>query len=234
MTDSAHTDPLQGASSSRRARRYWVWLLRGYLLFAAVAFVILLVLVSRGPYFSFDLAVTRGLQQFQPAWFASLMVMVSWPGYSPEVYALVALIVAGLFMIRLRWEAVCALLAAAGGQFADTAVKAIVHRPRPSADLVTVVRDVNSYSYPSSHVVVYVAFLGFLIVLAYLLIKAHAVLRAGLIAVLAFLVVAVGVSRIYLGAHWLSDVIGGYFLGSLWLAGAIWLYRRRANASQPA
>jgi len=61
--------------------------------------------------------------------------------------------------------------------------------------------------------------------LSYTLLKERVVWRSTLLIVLAFFVATIGVSRIYLGAHWFSDVLGAYLLGSLWLGACVMIYR---------
>jgi membrane-associated phospholipid phosphatase len=104
----------------------------------------------------------------------------------------------------------------------------IVNRPRPDSSLVTVLidaKDVAGFpSFPSGHAVHYTVFFGFLWFLTWTWVK-PAVLRWPLLVVLGCLVVLVGPGRIYLGAHWFSDVLGGYLLGSAVLATGINLYR---------
>jgi membrane-associated phospholipid phosphatase len=103
-------------------------------------------------------------------------------------------------------------------------VKQMVGRPRPSADLVTVFKNLNDYSFPSGHVMFYIGFFGFLWFLAYILFK-HSFRRTLFLVFLASLVALIGVSRSYLGQHWASDVLGAYLLGSLTLVVNILIYR---------
>jgi len=124
----------------------------------------------------------------------------------------------------VRWEAFVTLVAAAGAGGLSTLIKVVVQRPRPDVTLVNVVQQLNTSSFPSGHVLFYTAFLGFLLFLAYTLLE-PSLTRALILALLGSWVGLVGLSRIYLGNHWASDVTGAYLLGSLWLSLSIALYR---------
>jgi membrane-associated phospholipid phosphatase len=100
----------------------------------------------------------------------------------------------------------------------------LIQRPRPTANLVHVFRILNSYSFPSGHVMFYVVFFGFLFFLAFALLKPSLV-RNLLLLFFAVMILLIGVSRIYLGQHWASDVLGAYLLGSLTLVANIVFYR---------
>jgi membrane-associated phospholipid phosphatase len=82
----------------------------------------------------------------------------------------------------------------------------------------------GSYSFPSGHVMFYTGFFGFIWFLAFTLLKISWK-RTLLLVIFGSLVLTIGVSRIYLGEHWASDVVGAYLLGSLVLIGVIQFYR---------
>jgi len=108
-------------------------------------------------------------------------------------------------------------------------LKVSIGRPRPSDALVNVDGTFHFKSFPSGHVVFFVEFFGFLLFLALVLLK-RGTLRHALVILSGFLIALVGVSRVYLGAHWPSDVLGAYLAGGIWLMLMIEVYRRRINA----
>jgi undecaprenyl-diphosphatase len=201
---------------SKPTRRWRARVFQAYLVLATLGFGALVVLANMFNYFSIDLTVTRAVQMINFAWFSNLMWVVSFIGYSPQMFILVAAVCLLLFGIGLRWEGIMAVVSVAGVSGLGQLLKIVVHRPRPGADLVTVLDQLNSYSFPSGHVLAYTAFFGFLFFLGYSLLK-PSILRTGLLILLGSQVALIGISRIYLGDHWASDVIGAYLLGSLWL-----------------
>ncbi len=95
----------------------------------------------------------------------------------------------------------------------NQALKIIVQRPRP-----TEYRIINEtgYSFPSGHSMVSMAFYGFLIYLIYKNIK-NKYLKISLIIILSLLIIMIGISRIYLGVHYTSDVCAGFLVSLSYL-----------------
>lgn len=92
-------------------------------------------------------------------------------------------------------------------------IKEIVARPRP--EILRLVHE-TSYSFPSGHAMVATGFYGYLIYIAYKKISKES-LRNTIIALLSILILLIGMSRIYLGVHYATDVIGGFIIGSIYL-----------------
>lgn len=119
----------------------------------------------------------------------------------------------------------------------NIALKQVINRARPDAvHLVSV----ETLSYPSGHAMSAMAFYGFLIFLVYNF-KLNKVLKTVLIIIFIFLIAAIGVSRIYLGVHFPSDVAGGFIAGFIWVIFCIVLFhvidlfrKRRKRRKQTA
>ncbi len=225
--ETAKTPAARAVKQEIEARpiRHWrAHLFQGYVITAVIAFAVLVVAASQFDYFPIDLRITLAVQQLHARWFAIIMEAVSSIGYSPQAWIRTAVIAVLLFVFGLQWEGVMSAVAATGAAGLATLVKLMVHRPRPGADLVAVAIQLDSFSFPSGHVVFYTAFFGFLLFLAFTLFKPSA-RRAVVLITTTVLIALVGVSRIYLGNHWASDVTGAYLLGSLWLAASVSIYR---------
>ena len=225
-----------GWSRRRQAlAQRWTRLRRARLLTAiaaacTLAFVLLALLLRRAAGSDLDVAVTLAVQRVDNLAFETLMVAISALGFWPLNWMTHLAAALGFWLASFRREALF-VLATAGAGLVSGIAKLLVERPRPTADVVRVLSGVLDYSYPSGHVVSYVSFYGFLFFLVYVLFKRSAWRTAALTG-LGLLVALVGVSRIALGHHWASDVVGGYALGTAYLLLLIVLYRLTGSAAE--
>ena len=154
------------------------------------------------------------------------MFLVSLPGSRIWIYLLVAAACVILALLGLRREAVICGSAIGLGALVNWILKFLIARPRPEQELIQVLVPNAFHSFPSGHVVVYVQLFGFLLYILFTRRTARRGIGEGLLmAVCLILILTIGLSRVYLGVHWPSDVIGGYLLGGAWLAGMIYACR---------
>ena len=177
-----------------------------------------------------DLWVTEGLQGQQRL--DGLLRAVSWIGSSPQDLAIYGALIFAVAALGSRRGAAFLLGAVLGATVLYWVVKALVRRPRPGDPHVHVLTHLGTYSFPSGHVVTYVACYGFLAYLAWIEVRLP-IVRWAIVAACLALVVLIGPSRIYLGAHWASDVLGAYLLGGLWLSVVLRTYVAWVEVPQP-
>ncbi|GAA1716483.1 hypothetical protein GCM10009765_76480 [Fodinicola feengrottensis] len=128
----------------------------------------------------------------------------------------VALVVTALASWRLRslWPVALVAATLTGAEISSNMAKLLIHRARPpELDWLT---QVTGYAYPSGHTLLSVATYGVLAYLGCLMVRARWA-RIAVVAAAAALVLMIATSRLYLGVHWLTDVLGGFLFGAAWL-----------------
>lgn len=131
-----------------------------------------------------------------------------------------------------RADAVFVVGAMAGGVLLFRGLKILIDRPRPPAAVQVIAE--NNESLPSGHATMATVVVGSLVVLAW---AGRGALGRALMATGALLWIgAVGLTRVYLGVHWFSDVVAGWLVGAAWLAVCvtIWSWWRRRASPSPA
>ncbi|RVU01236.1 phosphatase PAP2 family protein [Mucilaginibacter limnophilus] len=192
----------------------------------AIGFIVLSILVLLFPESSIDRSFSANVQAHRYPALDVLMKAVSYPGYT-EYAGVMAAVIAGVFLIfKYRKEALFVVLTLASG-IVSSAVKLLVNRPRPSQDIVSVLEKTRQQSFPSGHTQFYVVFFGFMVVLMYTLKTLPAWLRLSISSVSLLMIFIVPFSRVYLGAHWFTDVLGGFMLGLICLSVLSYWYLRK-------
>ncbi len=184
-------------------------------IFTALAwalFGLLLALTPLNGPSSLDLSVSQAIQSVDFSGLFPAMWAISVAGTAPWVAGtiLVAVLVSLLFR---RWIEALFIAASPIGEGIDAVVKVLIGRERPSSSLVHVQVSTQLPGFPSGHVFYFLFFYG---LLCYMILPniSRPWLRGLAIGFTVTLSIVVGVSRIYLGAHWFTDVIGGYLLGA--------------------
>ena len=199
---------------------------------ALAAFAVLAIFAHFYKYFSWDLEGERTLQNLPVPGLSVLMRGVSVFGNGLIPWALTVATVITFLAFRRRSEAAGLILSAGGGELFNYLLKVIIARPRPTSDNVLVFRQLKTESFPSGHVTFYVCYFGFLFFVAYAILPRGSLVRRLTLTLTALPIALIGLSRIYLGAHWPSDTLGAYLFGGLWLALSLDLYRRwKRNAT---
>ena len=161
------------------------------------------------------------------------MFALTWIGSPAVLTPAIPVIAALLWWRRLRHAAIVWLIATAGAGALVTVLKLHFRRVRP--DLPWAFVHEPSFSFPSGHSVLAVVVYGSLIFLGMRHLR-RSWERVAVCVVAGALILGIGVSRIYLGAHYPSDVAAGYFVGAVWLGAVLGAdrYVRRVKAGAPS
>jgi undecaprenyl-diphosphatase len=209
--------PARAAARARWAEIVFVIALGIYGVMAALA--------HSYAYFPWDVRINHFIRSTTLPGFEQLMVGLSWLGSGVVPTMLVVGTGMALYAARLRLEGIICMVGVTMGTAVNVLTKLAIGRPRPDPTLVEVMRQYGTNSFPSGHVFFFTVFFGFLFFLAYVLLKRGPLRNVSLV-VLGLIIALIGVSRIYMGAHWPSDVVGAYLVGGVWLMLMIEAYRR--------
>lgn len=199
-------------------------MLVGFLIAAALAFLFLKLAseVAEGDTLAFDRSLVFALRDpadpsksAGPAWLTKAMVDITAVG-GVNILTILTVAVAGyLLAARKAATSLFVVAAIAGGAAVSVALKAVYVRPRP--DIVAHLVQVDTTSFPSGHAtnsaIVFLT-LGTLLAST----RRDRATSVYLVAAAIVLTLLVGVSRVYLGVHWPSDVVAGWCVGAAWAA----------------
>jgi undecaprenyl-diphosphatase len=235
---TTHVDPAAREADARH-RRIRLLLGGAALAVVAVPFVLLLVLVEDKwePLAEADQSARDSLHQYavDHAGFVTVMRWISDSGSGLAWQIALGLVALWLVWRRLWRLAGFVVVTGTGSSFLNTAVKAAVNRPRPLVAHPLV--HLPGASFPSGHAQAAVTGYGVLLLVFLPVIEPR--WRKSAIAIAAFMVLAIGFSRVALAAHFVSDVVGGMILGAAWTAAmaalfSAWRVQRGQRAVRPA
>lgn len=203
-------------SALLRSPGFHIWLA------AVAAFTVMAAFAAAYDRFPGDLAAAQRWIAVDPPVLSGAMRFITEVG-KPWPAGIIGIgVVAALLLVRRPFEAALTL-ATFPARGIGEAVKRLVERPRPDEALVRVIDDGStSFSFPSGHALTAVLVYGLLWWIAGRVLPwrpARWLVRAWC----AFIILTTPASRVYLGAHWPSDVIGGALLGGILLAALLWL-----------
>ena len=190
---------------------------------AAWLFLGILEDVVRGdPLVRADAAIYHALQGLRTTAGDAIMIAFTELGDTVVVIAVTVAVFVYLAWKRAWRSAAYWLAAVAGASALNTVIKLALHRARPGELFYT---GASAFSFPSGHSTTNMALYGFLAFLVAREVKPAQRTLVGIAAIT--LVLLIAMSRLYLGAHWFSDVVAGLAFGTLWLAVLMIFYTRK-------
>ncbi|GAB1780222.1 phosphatase PAP2 family protein [Priestia megaterium] len=192
-------------------------------IFSLLCFSGMAILISGSKIEASDDSIISFIQGFESPGLTAIMKGFTFIGSTPSVAVISLFSLFFLYkVLKHRTELILFIAIIVGSPILNELLKLLFHRARPDFHRLI---QINGYSFPSGHAMSAFAVYG---VLSFLLWR-HIPTRWGrtlLIVTSIIMILTIGISRIYLGVHYPSDVIGGYFASGCWLAIAIWFYQR--------
>jgi membrane-associated phospholipid phosphatase len=206
---------------------------------AGIPFALLLIQVtSRGPMVRHDRSVSQALFQLKAHYplLSKVFNVASFLGFPPWFWVLIGGVTVYLWVRGLKRLVAFLLSTTIGGSVVNTIVKESVDRPRPTFRDPGAVTFQTGKSFPSGHSMSSTIAYGALLLIFLPLIPRR--WRVAAVIGTVVLVLSIGIARLGLGVHYVSDVLGGYALGLAWLiastaAFSIWRVERGRSAVEP-
>lgn len=197
------------AGDARPARWAVIVVVAG-LLFSALALLVVHRITQ-----PLDVAVLLAIHQITSPLLTQVALALSLVGGPWWLAFYLAILIALLWRAPYRGSIAFPVLSLGGGALWSDGFKQLFQRARP--DVFSPFSHEVTYSFPSGHAALSLCFFGSLIVLVWLYLRRTG-LKVALTALLATLILAIGLSRLYLGVHYPSDVLGGYVAGIAWIS----------------
>ncbi|RZL47354.1 MAG: phosphatase PAP2 family protein [Pedobacter sp.] len=191
-----------------------------------ICFMILSVLVIHHPVPALDVKISLFVQKIHSDILDKIMLAISFFGELPWSLLMVLAVATVFFLAKFKRESYFITSILLSG-LVILGIKSIINRPRPTAFYVRLVEVNRFQSFPSGHVMSYVLFFGFMIILMRTMKNVPTLIRNLVTYISAFLMITIPFSRVYLGAHWFSDTAGGFILGLICLFPLCYFYFKK-------
>lgn len=193
------------------------------LILLILAFTALSLFIFHHPITPLDISISGLIQKYQANWLDQVMLAISFFGELPFSLISVLAVAAIFYWKKFKREAFFISTILFSGLII-LGIKNIINRPRPTLSHVRLVEVFRFQSYPSGHVLSYFLFFGFLIILMNALKNIPKTTSIVVNSISVFLLIMIAPSRIYLGAHWFTDTVGGMLLGIICLFPLCYFY----------
>lgn len=191
-------------------------LLAGIFTVCLITFVLLSLYVMVEPPQYLDIHISKEIQENQNIYINNVMIGISSLGRTTVSVIIVIFFSSFLALKKHKKEALLMISTLFSGVL-GLGLKILINRPRPTQDLVVLLEDTKYQSFPSGHVLFYTVFFGSIIMIIMTLKIFSNKMKIFLAAACLGMIFMGAVSRVYLGAHWFTDVLGGFILGILFL-----------------
>lgn len=198
-----------------------------FILGSYIAFVVLFILSAKffqtsGIFFSFDKTVLDFFISIRQGWLTGIMKAFTFIGGIEFILPASAILLIWFWLSKRIFHFLLLFFSVSVSAGLVFLLKDFFVRVRPTIELRLVSE--NNFSFPSGHAMMVIAFWG---ALSYLLSKDFSKRwqKAVVIIIGCVLIFAISISRLYLGVHWPTDILGSWILAGMWFAGLIWMFK---------
>jgi undecaprenyl-diphosphatase len=189
----------------------------------AIGFGLIAFSISYHKIENFDIHTAEYLQSLNSPTLTSVMKFFTFIGSGTVIAIIVIFAIIFLYrVLKHRSELVLLIGVVIGSALLNFVLKIIFHRARPTINRLI---EESGFSFPSGHSMAAFTLYGILTFLLWKHISSYRG-RGLLIIISVVMIIMIGISRIYLGVHYPSDVLGGFLASSTWLIFSIWTYQR--------
>lgn len=186
-------------------------------LFSCISLVVLFsylaTAISQNKISHFDEPIISVVQAVEEPWLTTLAKLLATIGSGSVVVSIALILAVLLYFLRRREQALLVLVVILGSGALNQILKIVFRRERPDIHRIM---EIGGFSFPSGHAMLAMSLYG---ILAYILWRnvKTAASRVLLVSAAVVMILAIGTSRIYLGVHYPSDIVGGISISAVWL-----------------